>query len=86
MRLHLDFDYIACICETRNDAVVSDIPHSLTIVLENMEPSISNILEICSNSLYGTQSCEILSEGGPDFHTIEELELDKFQLKTTTWK
>ena len=70
MRLHIDFDYIVCIYETRNDAVVSDIPHSLTIVLENMEPSISNILEICSNSLYGTQSCEILSEGGPDFHTI----------------
>ena len=70
MRLHIDFDYIVCIYDTRNDAVVSDIPHSLTIVLENMEPSISNILEICSNSLYGTQSCEILYEGGPDFHAI----------------
>ena len=68
MRLHIDFDSIAC--ETRNDAVVSDIPHSLTIVLENMEPSISNILEICSNSLYGTHSCEILSEGGPGFHAV----------------
>jgi hypothetical protein len=56
--------------ETRNDAVVSDIPHSLTIVLENMEPSISNILEICSKSLNGTQSGEILPEGGTDFHAI----------------
>ena len=68
MRLHIDFDYIVCIYETRNDPVVSDIPHSLTIVLENMEPSISNIFEICSNSLYGTEIGEILSEGGPDFH------------------